>query len=485
MRLKSRTGGRRRGCCCIHLLSAEVTYVLFPWFTTSVAHYIQTLVSFFFPIIRDLPVFGTAAASTWLWTLNPSPAYIGQGIIMGPETTMHMLFGAFIGWAILSPLAKHKNWAPGDVGDWKSGSRGWIVWISLAIMLTDSLISLGSVLLDYAVQHGLIPRPAQSHSGRGDYQALAHSDDDERPRSSSGLLNPTVKPDGEEEDAPPHHLVPNKAVFIGLFLSGLLCIAATAIVFPFVPLYATLAAFLLALLLSIMGVRALGQTDLNPVSGISKLTQLIFAVIVPRSNPAAVAINLVAGAISEAGAQQAGDIMQDLKAGHLLRASPKAQFYGQLIGSIVGAVVSAVVYRIYAAVYPIPGTLFQVPTSFVWIDCSRLVYGHGLPPAARMFAIIFAGIFASSTVYRIVAGKKGLPMWWVPGGVAVAVGMYNVPSFTLARAVGGGVQWWWSRKGRSGDGDTVLVIVASGLILGEGLVSVVNLVMENAGVPHL
>lgn len=66
----------------------------------------------------------------------------------------------------------------------------------------------------------------------------------------------------------------------------------------------------LAFILSIVGVRALGQTDLNPVSGISKLTQLVFALIVPASNPAAVLINVIAGAISEAGAQQAGDIMQ-------------------------------------------------------------------------------------------------------------------------------------------------------------------------------
>lgn len=62
--------------------------------------------------------------------------------------------------------------------------------------------------------------------------------------------------------------------------------------------------------------------------------------------------------------------------------------------------------------------------------------------------------------------------------------MYNVPSFTLARAVGGLVQWYWKR--RYGDnGTTTLIVVASGLILGEGIVSLVNLLMANFGVPHL
>jgi OPT family oligopeptide transporter len=52
---------------------------------------LYTFATYFFPILRDLPIFGTTAASTWLWTLNPSLAYVGQGIIMGPATTIHMV----------------------------------------------------------------------------------------------------------------------------------------------------------------------------------------------------------------------------------------------------------------------------------------------------------------------------------------------------------------------------------------------------------
>ncbi len=49
-----------------------------------------------------------------------------------------------------------------------------------------------------------------------------------------------------------------------------------------------------------------GQTDLNPTSAIGKLSQVVFAVI----SPGRVVANIVAGAIAEAGAQQAGDMMQ-------------------------------------------------------------------------------------------------------------------------------------------------------------------------------
>lgn len=287
----------------------------------------------------------------------------------------------------------------------------------------------------------------------------------------------------DQDDAPASQLISNRTVIIGLVLSVSFCVLCIHAVFgSLVPLYATVSAVLMALVLSIMGVRALGETDLNPVSGISKLAQLFFALIVPQSHPTSVLINLVAGAVSEAGALQAGDLMQDLKTGHLLGAAPRAQFWGQVVGATAGAVVSAFIYRLYTAVYTIPGSLFQVPTAYVWIFTARLVTGQGLPPMAREWAVAFAALFAVTTAVRIYAADR---RWqrFVPGGIAVAVGMYNVPSFTLARTVGGLVAWWWRRK--AGREDTPLIVLASGFILGEGFLSIVNLLMESAGVPHL
>lgn len=307
-------------------------------------------------------------------------------------------------------------------------------------------------------------------------------DDNEEQTTISHILE-----DSDQDDAPPSQLISNRTVAIGLVLSIAFCVLCIHTVFgALVPLYATITAVLMALVLSIMGVRALGETDLNPVSGISKLAQLFFALVVPQSHPTSVLINLVAGAVSEAGALQAGDLMQDLKTGHLLGAAPKAQFWGQVIGATVGAVVSAFIYRLYTAVYTIPGNLFQVPTAYVWVFTARLVTGQGLPHMAREWAVGFAVLFALTTVVRI----RGAGTTWqrfVPGGIAVAVGMYNVPSFTLARTVGGLVAWWWRRRkgGGAGREDTPLIVLASGFILGEGFLSIVNLLMESAGVPHL
>lgn len=423
---------------------------------------------------------------------------------MGPATTFHMLLGAIVGWGILSPLAKSKGWAAGPVSDWATGSKGWIVWVSLAIMLADSVVNLGWLVFRPLISHApayfrqsreyaressisraLRLRSSPKHDDGATTSFEPFAPLISQPHSPSGpvLDDMTKDEDQPEPDAPASQLVSNRSIAILFVMSILVCIFSVRVVFgALIPFYAILLAILLALLLSLMSVRALGETDLNPVSGISKLTQLCFAFVIPASNPNAIIINLLAGAISESGALQAGDMMQDLKAGHLLGAAPNAQFYGQIIGSFVGAIVGAAVYQLYTRVYEIPGGMFQVPTAYVWIFTARLVTGQGLPDMAWQWAVGAGVLFAVVTAVR-VAGHDRWWQAWVPGGIAVAVGMYNVPSFTLARAVGGVINWYWcSYRGRD---DTPVIVLASGLILGEGMVSILNLGLASLEVPHL
>lgn len=402
-------------------------------------------------------------AETWLWTLNPSPAYVGQGIIMGPATTLHMLLGAVIGWGVLSPMAKAKGWAPGPVSDWETGSKGWIVWISLAIMLADSIVSLGWLVLRPLINFSRVYGPRFKESARRgtlkeDLRGLMNPkargyspvnlEEDGRDSPDYGAAGRNqsktkLAANEPEPDAPPEHLIGWKVTSVGLVLSLIVCVGAVHYTFAnLIPLGLTILALFLALILSIMGVRALGETDLNPVSGISKITQLIFALVTPKDSPNAVIINLIAGAISESGALQAGDLLQDLKTGHLLGASPKAQFYGQIIGSAIGAVVSACVYKLYTNVYEVPGGMFQVPTGYVWIFTARLVTGQGLPPKVAEWAAGSAAIFAALTALRIYGNAKGVK--WaplIPGGIAVAVGKWC----SNLRVLGSNVLTWYSR----------------------------------------
>ncbi len=258
-----------------------------------------TLATYFFPAIRNVPVFGSTAAATWLWTFNPSLAYIGQGVIMGTATTMHMLLGAIIGWAVLSPMAKYRGWAPGPIEDWETGSKGWIVWISIAIMLADGIVSLSHIAARSAIQywpeiHGALGRRLSSGFGgtffrKNDtdgYTAVRDSEDNgdassvpasplsDFARPVTGLEDdeqdgvPDATP--AERDAPPNQQIGSKTVSIGLVLSILFCIVSIRVTFgPLVPLYATVVAIAMALVLSIMGVRALGEVGLPSRSRLS------------------------------------------------------------------------------------------------------------------------------------------------------------------------------------------------------------------------
>lgn len=429
-------------------------------FTFSISSF-YTITSYFIPALRNIPIFGSYLNKQYLWSLQPSPAYIGQGIIMGLPTVSYMLFGCILGWGILAPLAKHLQWAPGPIDDWKTGAQGWILWISLSVMVADSVVSFVVVTVQSL------------------YKVYQRCRDTEQIKSSSE----------ETKDVGKEFLIGTKTVVIGLTLSSVLCIVTMVYLFgsEIVPVYSLVIAIILALFLSILGVRALGETDLNPVSGIGKLSQLVFALVIPKDHPGAVLVNLVAGAIAEAGAQQAGDLMQDLKTGHLLGASPKAQFVAQMIGTVWSIFLSSVMYKVYNKVYEIPNDVFRIPTAIIWIDCSRLVTGEGLPPYAFEFSMAFGLIFGViSLVKNIYKNNEAVKhhLICLPSGVAVGIGIYNTPSFTIARFIGGVIAYVWIKR-VGAEGKTAMIVFSSGLVLGEGLFSVVNMTLTSLGVPHL
>lgn len=433
--------------------------------STFTASSTYTLISYFIPQIRSIPIFGSYLDRSYLWNLQPSPAYIGQGIIMGLPTVSYMMFGAVLGWGILAPIAKNAGWADGPIDDWKTGAQGWILWISLAVMVSDSVVSFVVVSLQSAYNFYM--------------------------KNVSGKLDTNSTLSSESTDLDQQYLVDMKTVVVGLILSSTLCIITMIYLFgtTIVPIYSLVIAIILALFLSVLGVRALGETDLSPVSGIGKLSQLLFAIIIPKNHPGAVLVNLVAGAIAEAGAQQAGDLMQDLKTGHLIGASPYAQFVAQVIGTVWSVVLSAVMYKVYNTVYDIPDKVFRVPTSVIWIDCSRLVTGSGLPPYAYEFSLVFGLIFGIISLLKNLLKnneKYCRVLKWLPSGVAVGVGIYNTPSFTIARFLGGVIAYVWLNKVKhSHEGKTAMIVFSSGLVLGEGIFSIVNMTLASIGIPHL
>lgn len=132
-----------------------------------------------------------------------------------------------VGWGILSPIAKFSGWAPGPVVDMTSGSRGWILWVSLAIMCADSLVSLLPVAWEFIVDA---------------FRRMKHG-------SSSQLEG---KNDGEIEST--DRLVPGRWVIVGWCASVLVGIVLVWIVFGHegIKPAATFAGYVIGGLLSVL-----------------------------------------------------------------------------------------------------------------------------------------------------------------------------------------------------------------------------------------
>lgn len=203
--------------------------------------------------------------------------------------------------------------------------------------------------------------------------------------------------------------------------------------------------------------------------------------------PGNVVANVIAGGVAEAGAQQAGDLMQDLKTGDLLRAAPRSQFYGQMIGSLASVFISTAGYKFYTSVYQIPGPEFAVPSAGVWLNLARLLNNGTLPAHVVPFMVVFGGVFGLIAGLKIIqpriwrlAPALAANMNYLPSGIAFAIGFLNTPSFSLARLIGGYIAYRASRK-TGGETPLFWIVLASGFVLGEGVFSIVTLTLTSRG----
>ena len=99
--------------------------------------------------------------------------------------------------------------------------------------------------------------------------------------------------------------------------------------------------------------------------------------------------------------------------------------------------------------------------------------------------VLFAILFILVSAFKTHASRQG--SWyakWIPSGVAFAIGFLNTPSFSIARLIGGIIEYLYhssfAKQGKACD--IRLIVVASGFVLGEGVISVVCLFLRTYGI---
>ncbi len=236
-----------------------------------------------------------------------------------------------------------------------------------------------------------------------------------------------------------------------------------------VPWWVAAVGVLLAFILALGAARVAGETGMNPIAPVAKLTQLAVGALLPQS-PAA---NLMAANVTSGAASQCADLLSDLKCGALLGAAPRAQTIAQLCGAAAGACAAAFAYTLLV---PNPATQLlteELPAPGVRgvMVVAELFQGgfRGLPAGTPLAMLIAALVAVALTLGERLAPARARR--WVPSTASVGMAFVFPASVSAAIFLGGLVALLlgkWCRDWSS----RFLITVCTGLIVGDTLTSV-------------
>lgn len=413
-------------------------FALFGFLYTVAAHFYPAMES---PSIHVWLESGVLASlAFWGFTLYISPSLFSAGFLIGPKVGFSIILGAIVGWT-LGYYVKETGWAPHEnpmvlhdteTGIW--GAKGWILWPGVAIMVSEALMSL---LLSYKTI-------INSFRGIGD-----------------AIKN---KSKSAEDSA-----IPTKWWVIGLICASLLTIIITYSFFDIHPML-TIVAIALSFVLANVAVRSVGETDINPVGGVGKVTQVVFG-----SMSSVVSSNLMAAGITGGGASQAADMMQDFKTGDMLGASPKQQFKAQLWGILAGICFAVPVYYLFMTSWGIGGEKLPAPAAHSWKAVAEVMSkGLEVLPPFTLSYVVYGAIFGSLlSIINKFSPKVGK---YLPSGLAFGISFLIAGKYSLIMFLGTLVWMLW-RKINPKACEDLAFPVACGVLAGEGIGAIVSAII--------
>ncbi|MDA2930208.1 oligopeptide transporter, OPT family [Acidobacteria bacterium AH-259-O06] len=379
-----------------------------------------------------------------------SPALVGVGFIVGPSIASVLFCGALLGWLLLVPLSLFLN--PGlaaQVGEQAS----WVdlsveVWLRQVRPLAVGTMIVAAFYTLFRLRKSLLEGIGKAvrdlraaKTGAKEVNRLEIDLDFRKVGMAIALLSIPL-------------------FFLYLYFSrsifGSLLLTVVMVVLGF--LFAAVAAYLVGLL---------GSSN-NPISGLTLSTLLISAILMVMIG---VTGNLgIMGVLGVAGvvcctAGIAGDMIQDLKVGHILGGTPWKMEVGEIIGVVGAAFVLTLPLIALHRVYEIGSAELPAPQAGL-----MALMAQGIVEGEMPWPLVIAGIFFALALILIKA----------PSPMLIAVGMYLPFHSTAAIFVGGIIRWILDtrleRKRVSAVERTSAVntgvLLSSGFIAGEALMAV-------------
>jgi putative OPT family oligopeptide transporter len=393
---------------------------------------------------------------------NISPAYLGVGYIIGPELGALNFAGGLLAWGLFIPLLIYflgpeisAQIAASGAKEVTDADLVKAVWISIVKPIAVGGMLVGAATTLFKMRKNLAGGMARAVR---DLKASATA------ASATGRLDRDMS---------------MKVVFGGLTVVFL---AMIAVYFWFSG--NVTAAIVAAVVMAITGfffaavsgnlVGLIGSSN-NPISGLTLCTLLVAALLmvtVGASGLSGVAAVLGVAAVVCVSSAVAGEMLQDLKVGHILGGTPSKMQWGDILGIVIaGSVMFFPLLILQQANIQTGGTGFGDK------DLSA--------PQANLMAQLATGIVGGNTPWPlIIVGVLmglGFVLLKVRSPMLVSVGMYLPLETTFAIFCGGIIRWLCDKiaerrrlnAAQRIRTDNAGVLVASGFIAGEALMGLV------------
>jgi uncharacterized oligopeptide transporter (OPT) family protein len=379
-----------------------------------------------FALVRESIVFRFLSPHAEALRLGTEVGFlsIGAGILIGLRVTLSMGIGMVLAWVIAPEPLFARGLVPAIT--FNSVLQRWIMWPATGLMVAGGLAAL-------ALNWRVIAKTFRGLSGK---------------------------------DAADGGDFPMRWVVRGALAAAV----ALALVQYFslgFPLWLSAVSVLLSILLMLVGIRVLGETNWAPISAMANVMQAVFAVLAPGHVP----INMIGSGMSGAVAANGEHLMQDYRAGKIVGSTNRNLTILQLVGVPVGALAVAIAYPLLRDRYGIGGEHgLASPISVKWAGFAELLsQGFGALPRSALVALVLAMVLGVVLTLLESSSRFGR---WVPSPTAVGLGMLIPGTAVFAMMIGGTVQAIWRRASPRTEA-IYDVPLASGFITGEALLLLV------------
>jgi len=411
---------------------------------------------------------GSATGQSGMLLSSPSisPAFIGVGYIIGPKLASLNFAGGVVAWGLMVPILTYfiaptvfTAGAPAPTPE---------TWIALANNVWFTIvrpIAIGGMLMSAAytlfrMRNSLI---AGIQRSVGDVK-----------KAAAGA------PVGDRTERD----LPFNWVMIGVLATGVL----TFFIYNFFTGNATGAALVATVVMIVAGfffaavsgylVGMIGSSN-NPISGLTLSTLVVAALLMVAlgmtGTKGVAAVLGVAGVVCVSAAV-AGEMLQDLKVGHILGGTPWKMQIGDLLGMALAA---SVMFFPLVVLH-----MGDIKAGQMAVPPYQGGFGGPILPApqASLMALLSSGIVGGHMAWPlIIVGIMlgiGMILMRVPSPMLVCVGMYINLGTTFAIFLGGVIRaivnWFVERlkhnAAQKARVENTGILIAAGLIAGEALI---------------